>query len=125
MADLGPPPTPAAIVRTDAAQAQTPDGLPGQTTEQVETGPVMPYGPPIYDAVQRGDLAEMEAVAAAARLALAAGDAKFASAARGVAPVPGAVTFTPVTAQNEGAVTTALATLESAIARLKQQQGSR
>ena len=121
MADLGPPPNPAAIVRMDQAPAQPAEPLPGQGVQPDESGPLVPYGPPIHAAAQRGDLAEMEAVANAARLALAAGNPKFASAARGVVPAPGAVTFTPVTERNEGAVTTALATLEAAIARLKQQ----
>ena len=125
MADLGPPPNPAAIVRMDQAPAQQEPLLPGQTVEPADSGPLQPYGPPIHAAAKRGDLAEMEAVANAARLALAAGNTKFAAAARGISAVPGAVTFTPVTDQNEGAVTTALATLESAIARLKQQQGIR
>ncbi len=124
MADLGPPPNPAAIVRMDQAPASQEPLLPGQATP-FESGPLVPYGPPIHAAAKRGDLAEMEAVANAARLALAAGNTKFAAAARGIGPVPGAVSFTPVTDQNEGAVTTALATLETAIARLKQQQGSR
>jgi hypothetical protein len=121
MADLGPPPNPAAIVRMDQAQQQQ-EQLPAQTDD---SGPLVPYGPPIFAAAKRGDLAEMEAVANAARLALAAGNPKFAGAARGLSAIPGAVTFTPVTAQNEGAVTTALASLESAIANLKQQQGIR
>ncbi len=124
MADLGPPPQPAAIVRLDQAPAQQ-EPLPGSELQPFEAGPMPPYGPAIHAAVKRGDLAEMEAVASAARLALAAGNAKFAGAARGVQAVAGAATFTPVTEQNEGAVTTALATLETAIARLRQQQGSR
>ncbi len=119
MADLGPPPNPAAFVRTDQAPVQQQEPLPGPATD--DSGPLVPYGPPIWGAAKRGDLAEMEAVANAARLALAAGNPKFAGAARGVVPVPGAVTFTPVTERNEGAVTTALAALETAIARLKQQ----
>ncbi len=122
MADLGPPPNPAAIVRMDQAQQQQQEQLPAQTDD---SGPLVPYGPPIFAAAKRGDLAEMEAVANAARLALAAGNPKFAGAARGLSAIPGGVAFTPVTEQNEGAVTTALASLESAIANLKQQQGIR
>ena len=134
MADLGPPSTPPAIVELAQAPTIPQEPLPGQPAEpgtigepapETTPGPNVPYGPPIHAAAKRGDLAEMEAVANAARVALAAGNPKFAAAARGVQLAPGTVRFTPVTDQNEGAVTAALATLETAIANLKQQQGSR
>ena len=62
---------------------------------------VPPYGPPIFSAIERGELHEMKAVAQAAREALYG------------------VKFPPVTPENEGEVKDALEQLEAAIAKLE------
>ena len=62
---------------------------------------VPPYGPPIFRAIERGELHEMKAVAHAAREALYG------------------VKFEPVTPENEGEVRAALEQLETAIAKLE------
>ena len=63
--------------------------------------PVPPYGPPIWEAINRGDIHEMEAVAAAARRALHR------------------VEFLPVTESNREEVVAALNALEAKLAELK------
>ena len=76
----------------------------------------MPYGPAIADAAARGDLQEMEAVAQAARHALAAG----ASGEQGTpAGAASAVQYHPVPPDKAPEVRKALEELERKIAGLR------
>ena len=70
-------------------------------SKAASSGPVPPYGPAIWDAVHRGDLNEMTAVAEAARKAL----------------VP--IKFTTVRGNKAVEAKRALTQLEAAIAKLE------
>ncbi|MBD5606021.1 MAG: DUF1843 domain-containing protein [Candidatus Eremiobacteraeota bacterium] len=125
MSDLGPQSDPAAFVQpVDVESAHVVEDVSAMEAGGTPVGPHPPYGPPIHAAAKRGDLAEMESVAVAAKLALAAGNPDYAGISRGLRAVPGGQSFSPVTSDNEGAVIAALAHLELAIERLKSQQGS-
>ena len=88
-----------------------------------DTGPLPVSGPAITQAAQRGDLAEMEATANAARLAIAqCGGAKL-TFAEGANASP-TVQFAACTPDQVGAVSAALKTLDEAIAKAQAQQSS-
>ncbi|MGD1067359.1 MAG: DUF1843 domain-containing protein [Vulcanimicrobiaceae bacterium] len=88
-----------------------------------DLGPIPPYGPAITQAAQRGDLAEMQATANAARIAIAqAGGAalKYGGDASG----PGTVSFTACSPEQVAEIAAALKTLDAAIAKAEASQSS-
>ena len=81
-------------------------------------GPVPPYGPAIWDAVKSGDLDHMEAVADAARLAIAKG-AKEAGVEFAAGVEQAKVHFHAVAHHDVQNVRSALSALETEIAELR------
>jgi hypothetical protein len=89
-----------------------------------DIGPLPPYGPAITQAAQRGDLAEMEATANAARIAIAQCGEEKLTYAEGVGVASASVQFTACTPDQVAGVAAALKTLEAAIAKAQDQQSS-
>ena len=81
-------------------------------------GPVPPYGPAIWDAVKSGDIEKMEAVADAARLAIAKG-AKQEGVEFQKAAGHAAIQFHAVAHHDVQNVRSALSALETEIAELR------
>ncbi|HTW83725.1 MAG TPA: DUF1843 domain-containing protein [Candidatus Sulfotelmatobacter sp.] len=85
-------------------------------------GPIPPYGPAITQAAQSGDLAQMQATANAARIAIArcGGETLNFGGAQGT----GSVEFVACTPDQVADVAAALKTLEDAIAKAEAAQQS-
>jgi Domain of unknown function (DUF1843) len=87
--------------------------------DQHAAGPLPPYGPAIWDAVKRGDLAEMEHIADQARHAIARG-----AQAEGVEITQTTGHFRDVAAHEVVEVREALTNLEQKICELRASQAN-